>query len=224
MPLERETSARPVAEADEDEIERRLRALGSRCAVLAAAVLATAGAVGWAAVQARDADWMTSAPGASFLMAVCGMVLVLLASAAHGRILRRQADAEMEAMDGVDGAVAAGTPLPVPAAARLRGFSWATGVCFGMLAAAAVLGALAAASGKAAFYGLIVCVAVLFAMKARWPTRRAFELAYRAADTDAGRAATAAGEGRADRADRAGRAGGGGDGGDGGEESGGDSR
>jgi len=241
---ERESSPEPAAKAGEDDVERRLRALGSSCAVPAAAVLVTSGVVGWKAVGASAADWMNSAPGGSFLAAVCGMLLVLLASAAYGRILRRQADLEAEAAADLEGAgeardveavvgeggampsaaaaaaaavaaaaeaaaepaaVAAAPAAAAPAAAapaaaapaaaspeaaaalaRLRAFSWATGTCFGMLAVAAVLGALAADGGKAPLLGVVVCVAVVFAMRARWPTRGAFESAFPATGQDGG--------------------------------------
>jgi hypothetical protein len=244
MMPERESSPEPAAKAGEDDVERRLRALGSSCAVPAAAVLVTSGVVGWKAVGASAADWMNSAPGGSFLAAVCGMLLVLLASAAYGRILRRQADLEAEAAADLEGAgeardveavvgeggampsaaaaaaaavaaaaeaaaepaaVAAAPAAAAPAAAapaaaapaaaspeaaaalaRLRAFSWATGTCFGMLAVAAVLGALAADGGKAPLLGVVVCVAVVFAMRARWPTRGAFESAFPATGQDGG--------------------------------------
>jgi hypothetical protein len=188
MPLHSDTSPRPAGVAGEDEIDRRLRLLGSTCAALAVAVLATAAAVGWAALRASASDFMASPPGDSFLAALCAMVLVLLASAAHGRILRRQAAAEIDdaaEMDGVDdpdGAATAGRPRP-PAAAvtasRLSAYTWATGAWFGMLAVAAALGAVAAAGGRAPLYGLVVSVAVLFAMVARWPRRSGFEMAFR---------------------------------------------
>jgi len=249
MMPERESSPEPAAKAGENDVERRLRALGSSCAVPAAAVLVTSGVVGWKAVGASAADWMNSAPGGSFLAAVCGMLLVLLASAAYGRILRRQADLEaeeaadlegageardVEAVVGEGGAMpsaaaaaaaavaaaaeaaaepaavaaapaaaapaaaapaaaapaaaapAAASPEAAAALARLRAFSWATGTCFGMLAVAAVLGALAADGGKAPLLGVVVCVAVVFAMRARWPTRGAFESAFPATGQDGG--------------------------------------
>ncbi len=183
--LERETSPGPVATAGEEDVERRLRALGSSCAVVAAAALVTSGVVGWEAVRASAADWMTSAPGGSFLAAVCGMLLVLLASAAHGRILRRQADLEAAEAADLEGAGEA-EDVEAVVAARLRAFSWATGICFGMLAVAAVLGGLAADGGKAPLLGVVVCVAVVFAMRARWPTRGAFASAFPATGQDGG--------------------------------------
>jgi len=48
-----------------------------------------------------------------------------------------------------------------------------------MLTAAAALGAMVAGNGKAPFYGLVICIAALFSMAARWPRRSAFDLALR---------------------------------------------
>jgi hypothetical protein len=157
-------------------VERRLRTLGSVCAVLAAAVLVTAGTIGWAAGHAGAAELMASPPTGSFLIAFGALLLVLLASAVRGRILRPRAAAEQEAATD---APAGWQPPRQPAAAatRLRAYSWATGVNFGMLAAAAALGALAAASGRALLYGLVICLTALIAMAARWPRRGSFDLA-----------------------------------------------
>jgi hypothetical protein len=120
---------------------------------------------------------MTSPPANSFLIALGAMLLVLLASAVHGRILRRQDAAEPEDDPGA----AAGWQVPLPplpaVTVRLRAYSWATGVSFGMLAAAAALGAVVAKSGKALLYGLVICLAALIAMVGRWPRRSSFDLA-----------------------------------------------
>jgi hypothetical protein len=153
--------------AEDDEIARRLRVLGSVCAALTVAVLAAAAAIGWAAAGPGAGDLLVSPPFESFLIAFGAMLLVLLASAVHGRILRRQAAAELE------------EPEPAAAAARLRAYSWATGASFGMLTVAAALGAMVASAGKAPFYGLIICIAALLAMAARWPRRSGFDLALR---------------------------------------------
>jgi hypothetical protein len=160
-------------DADGGLVERRLRALGSVCAVLAAAVLVTAGTIGWAAGHADTADLMASPPTDSFLIAFGALLLVLLASPVRGRILRRQAESEQQ--DAPD-APAGWQPPRQQAAARLRAYSWATGVNFGMLAAAAALGALAVASGRALLYGLVICLTALIAMAARWPRRGSFDL------------------------------------------------
>jgi hypothetical protein len=200
---------------EERQIERRLRTLGSACAVVAAAVLVTAGTIGWAAGRAGADALMTSPPADSFLIAVGAMLLVLLASAVHRRILRQPATdldgdpagepdgdpgGELDVdrggepdgdpggePDGDRGGEPVGEPnAPVhrrpprpsraPAAVRLRAYSWATGVSFGMLAAAAALGAVVALGGKALFYGLVICLAALIAMAARWPRRSGFDL------------------------------------------------
>jgi hypothetical protein len=160
-----------------DLIERRLRTLGSICAVLAAAVLAAAGTIGWAAGRADTRDLMTSPPGDSFLIALGAMLLVLLASAVHRRILRPRLMAATEDDPGAPEAPADSAPSRPPAAARLRAYSWATGVTFGMLAAAAALGALAASAGKALLYGLVICLATLIAMAGWWPRRSGVDLA-----------------------------------------------
>jgi len=160
-------------------IARRLRALGSACAALMVAVLATAAAIGWSAVRPGAGDLMESPPFDSFLVAAGAMLLVLLASAAHGRILRRQAAAEPEESE------AAGEAEALAPAARLRAYSWATGASFGMLTAAAALGAVVAITGKAPFYGLVICIAALFSMLARWPRRSGFDLALSSDRPDA---------------------------------------
>ena len=177
---------------EEDEIARRLRILGAVCAALTVAVLATAAAIGWAAAGPAAGDLLASPPFASFLVAFGAMLLVLLASAVHGRILRRQVAAELEEREAAEDREAAEGPQAeeklaaenvepprTPAAARLRAYSWATGASFGMLAAAAALGAMVASAGKAPFYGLVICIAALFAMAARWPRRSGFDMALR---------------------------------------------
>lgn len=157
---------------EDDVIARRLRILGSVCAALTVAVLATAAAIGWVAAGPGAGDLLASPPFESFLIAFGAMLLVLLASAVHGRILRRQTAAELEEPEEADDPGKA-------EAARLRAYSWATGASFGMLAVAAALGAMVASAGKAPFYGLVICIAALFAMAARWPRRSGFDMALR---------------------------------------------
>jgi hypothetical protein len=166
---------------EDSVIARRLRVLGSACAALMVAVLATAVAIGWSAVRPGAGDLMESPPFDSFLVAAGAMLLVLLASAAYGRILRRQAAAEPEESEEAGEAEA---PAPAPAA-RLRAYSWATGASFGMLTAAAALGAVVAIAGRAPFYGLVICIAALFSMTARWPRRSGFDLALSSERPDA---------------------------------------
>jgi hypothetical protein len=225
MSLDRGTSRQPAAAGDENggengengaggeggAVARRLRVLGAVCASLLVAVLATAAAIGWTAGRPGAGDLMESPPFDSFLVALCAMLLVLLASAVYGRILRRQAAAELEeaaaaeeaaagerAAAGeksaaVDGAVEAEAAVAAEApeereravAARLRAYSWATGVSFGMLAVAAALGAVVASTGRAPLYGLVICIAALFSMAARWPRRSGFDLALRSNREDA---------------------------------------
>ncbi len=204
-------------------VERRLRTLGSVCAVLAAAVVTTAGTIGWTAGRAGGDILMSPPPADWFLVAFGAMLLVLLASAVHARILRRQADAEADAeADGGDEAEAEGgsgagsgegagaeggdgsggaAPPRVQAADRLRAYSWATGVSFGMLALAAALGGVVAQQGKALFYGLVICLAALIGMVARWPRRSGFELAL-AGGTPAGRRGATANGADAGRPER----------------------
>ena len=209
-------------EGEDGAVARRLRVLGSVCASLLVAVLATAAAIGWSASRPGAGDLMESPPVDSFLVAVGGMLLVLLASGVYGRILRRQAAGEVEEVEESAaeaeepqaweqaGAGEMGRPKEreqraaprkepeelaeaadgrrapaAPAAARLRAYSWATGVSFGMLTAAAALGATVASSGKAPFYGLVICIAALFSMVARWPRRSGFDLALRPDRPDA---------------------------------------
>ena len=157
---------------EDDVIARRLRILGSVCAALTVAVLATAAAIGWVAAGPGAGDLLASPPFESFLIAFGAMLLVLLASAVHGRILRRQTAAELEEPEEADDPGKA-------EAARLRAYSWATGASFGMLAVAAALGAMVASAGEAPFYGLVICIAALFAMAARWPRRSGFDMALR---------------------------------------------
>jgi hypothetical protein len=219
MSLDRGTSRQPAAAGDEKRgekgedgeegeggaVARRLRVLGAVCASLLVAVLATAAAIGWSAARPGAGDLMESPPFDSFLVALCAMLLVLLASAVYGRILRRQAPDELEesveaeAAAEVEGAAAADDALAAEAAAeaeepepreravaaRLRAYSWATGASFGMLAVGAALGALVASAGKAPLYGLVICIAALFSMAARWPRRSGFDLALRSDREDA---------------------------------------
>src|ERR1700724_4672683 len=117
MSLDRGTSRQPAAAGDEKRgekgedgeegeggaVARRLRVLGAVCASLLVAVLATAAAIGWSAARPGAGDLMESPPFDSFLVALCAMLLVLLASAAYGRILRRQAPDEHEEWGGAGG-------------------------------------------------------------------------------------------------------------------------
>jgi hypothetical protein len=202
--------------ADEAAIERRLRRLGSVCAVLAAAVLVSVGAIGWLAGRGGGTDWLASPPFASFLIAFGAMLLVLLSSAVHGRILRlpdlRQEEAAAaEGQEKAEGRVedvdrgaaerhsGEEDPPALTAESRLRGgwqderrsrlawsagrlraYTWATALGFAMLGVAAALGAMVAIAGQAPFYGLVICLASLLSMAARWPRRGAFEVALEA--------------------------------------------
>jgi len=187
MPSQPDIRPRPQP-AGGDAVERRLRALSSACAALAAAVLVTAGTIGWASRGGSAGAWLTSPPADSFVIAVGALLLVLLAGAVHGRIMRpaepdeSESDGERDADDGGEAqgeAPAAPPEAATWAAARLHAYSWATGVSFAMLAAAAALGAAVAAAGRAPFYGLVICIASLLAMAARWPRRSGFDLALR---------------------------------------------
>jgi hypothetical protein len=152
----------------DDSVERRLRRLGSVCAALAAAVLVSAGGLGWRVFTAGGADWRSPAPPmSSFLAAFGGLLLVLLASAAHARILRVEEADEIEESNSEE---------PSWVAARLRAYSVATGVAFGMLALAAGLAVGVGTVGGAPFYGLVICLAGLFGMLAKWPRRSGFDL------------------------------------------------
>ena len=193
---ERGTSLPPAVAGGEDggrngedgAVARRLRVLGSVCASLLVAVLAATAAIGWSAARPGAGDLMESPPAGAFLAAVGAMLLVLLSSAVHGRILRRQATSEAEDLEELEGSAVAeepGEPKAGEEAARLRAYTWATGASFGMLAAAAALGAMVASNGKAPFYGLVICIAALFSMAARWPRRSGFDLALRPDRPDA---------------------------------------
>lgn len=181
----------------EAAIEGRLRRLGTAGAVLAAAVLVAAGAIGWVAGRGGATDWLASPPSGSFLIAFGAMLLVLLSSAVHGRVLRLPAPRQAEAED-IDSLVPAEEGISLgPAgedgrggawrdegqrrrawpAERLRAYSWATGILFAMLGVAAGLGVSVAIAGQAPFYGLVICLASLLGMAARWPRRGAFEVA-----------------------------------------------
>jgi hypothetical protein len=202
LPSERENPPRPelAAAAGDRDVERRLRTLASACAAPAAAALVAAGTIGWMAMRGAGSggigdtsgpgnpgNWQASPPSGSFLAAVGAMLLVLLASAAHGRILRRPGSDGSDGFggsDGLDGSDrsdgSAGSDRAGPAvwvAERLSAYSWATGVAFAMLAAAVALGAALALGGKAPFYGLVICLASLAVMAARWPRRATFDLA-----------------------------------------------
>src|ERR1700720_2298472 len=118
MSLDRGASRQPAAAGDENggengedsesgAVARRLRVLGAVCASLLVAVLATAAAIGWSAARPGAGDLMESPPFDSFLVALCAMLLVLLASAVYGRILRRQAAAELEEATAAEGALGA---------------------------------------------------------------------------------------------------------------------
>jgi hypothetical protein len=167
-----------TAARDEAAVERRLRRLGSRCAVPAAAALVAAGTIGWMAGRGGAPDWMASPPADSFLIALAGLLLVLLSSGVYGRILRRDAAPELEPDDGA--AEERRRPPLAWAEERLSAYSRATGIAFAMLTVAAGVGALVAIAGKAPLYGLVICLASLLSMAARWPRRSGFDLALEA--------------------------------------------
>jgi hypothetical protein len=166
-----------TAAGEEAAVARRLRRLGSRCAVPAAAVMVAAGTIGWTAGRGGGADWMASPPAGSFLIALGGLLLVLLSSGVYGRILRRPAALEPEP-DGGAGGVR--PPPPVWAEERLRAYARATAITFALLAVAAGVGAMVAIAGRAPTYGLVICLASLLSMAARWPRRSGFDLALEA--------------------------------------------
>ncbi len=93
-------------DADQEaRVERRLRRLGSICAIPAAAALVAAGAMAW--VLARDvaATSGASPPAASFLLAFGAMLLILLSRPLRANILRRADERELDAdADDGDGA------------------------------------------------------------------------------------------------------------------------
>jgi hypothetical protein len=193
--------AHPVAD-EVAAVERRLRRLGTAGAVLAAAVLVAAGTIGWMAGRGGGTDWLASPPAGSFLIAFGAMLLVLLSSAVHGKILRLPAPPDAEDGDRLapaDEEDAPGAPAGDGGrggrggdwrqepqrrrawwAERLRAYSWATGALFAMLGVAAGLGVSVAIAGQAPFYGLVICLASLLGMAARWPRRGAFEVALEA--------------------------------------------
>src|SRR5258708_734066 len=131
---------------------------------------------------------MTSPPADSFLIAVGAMLLALLASAVHRRILRQPAsDLDDDPAgepdgdrggepDGEPNAPAHRRPPRAAAAVRARAHYLATAGSLGMLAAAAARGAVVALGGRALFYGLVICLAALIGMVARWPRRSGFDL------------------------------------------------
>ncbi len=147
------------------------------------------------------------------MIAFGAMVLVLLSSAVHGRILRLPMPREepagaaaggetVERLAGETAQAAGGETVEAAgeeggsgtgddwdaerrrrrawSAGRLRAYSWAIGIGFAMLGVAAALGATVAIAGRAPFYGLVVCLASLLGMAARWPRRSAFEVALEA--------------------------------------------
>jgi hypothetical protein len=211
------------APAEEDEVDARLRRLGAICAPLAAAVVVAVGAIVWVAERDEVSGWVTSPPANSFLVALGAMLLILLSSAAHTRLLRRDVDldadeaagdadelageadeAAREAADDVAGEAAGeAVAVPPPAVARtaraarsaelLQAFWRATLVSFAMQALAAALGVAVALGGNAPFYGLVICLAALLGMVARWPRRRRFEMLL--AEDEAGTPGSPAGGG-----------------------------
>jgi hypothetical protein len=172
----------PVASRHEDAdltaaaVERRLRLLSAACAAPAAGALAASGAIVWAARQGEAEAWLVSPPAPSFLLALAGLLLVLLSSAARARILRGARPAE----SGGEGETAGweeGGNEACDAAWWLRVYSRATGVSFAMLAAAVALGGTVALRGRAPLYGLVICLVSLICMAERWPRRSGLEMA-----------------------------------------------
>jgi hypothetical protein len=184
---------RPVgAGGDGDEglgqeaVEERLRRLSSACAVPAAAAAVTVGALAWTAERDGGAGMLVQPPAGSFLLALGALLMVLLSSGVHRRILRRAVDAAAGEETVGEAQGLAGPGVAELAAARggvagerglLAAYTWATGVSFGMLGVAVVAGALVGLGGGAPFYGLVICLASLLAMVVRWPRRGHFDVA-----------------------------------------------
>jgi hypothetical protein len=99
-------------------VERRLRRLGSICAIPAAAALVAAGAMAW--VLARDvaATSGASPPAASFLLAFAAMLLILLSRPLRANILRRAEERGLDANADADADSDAGADDPGGAAER----------------------------------------------------------------------------------------------------------
>jgi hypothetical protein len=149
--------------ASEAAVERRLSRLRTACSVPAAAGVAASAAIVWTAEGRGAEGWLGSPPTESFVMALGALLVVLLASAARARILRRARE------EGLGEADAAGGWLGV--------YSRATAVHFAMLAVAVALGGMVALRGRAPFYGLVICLASLLSMTARWPRRAGLAVA-----------------------------------------------
>src|ERR1700722_16702360 len=85
-----------------ENVERTLRRLSTACSVPAAAALAASDAILWSGVSGETGAWLASPPTDSFLAALAAMLLVLISSAARGRILRRKETWEGD-LEGEDG-------------------------------------------------------------------------------------------------------------------------
>jgi hypothetical protein len=168
--------------APSGEVERRLWRLSSLCAVPAAAALVAVGGIAWKASTDAVDGWLGSPPSASFFLTTAALFMVVLTSAMRGRMMARPPSApdgdvapgDAREADGVGRAAA-----PAGTAERWREpwsrYSRYTVATFVMLSLAIAAGASVGLVGHAPFYGVVLCLASLLAMVARWPRASVFE-------------------------------------------------
>jgi len=154
-------------------IDDRLRRLATICMALAGSVGLYALLIYLLVERSGEHDWMEKPGTAAFALALVGMLMVFLSSAARSSILRRAVDEEddrEEPEEGKDRPERKGKKERLLAA-----FDKATLVSFALIEAGALLGLASAWVSRISFYGLLICVTGLFVMVIRWPRRSLLE-------------------------------------------------
>jgi hypothetical protein len=133
------------------EYAHRLRPVVRICRALGGTVVLFA-ILSWTLTRQAGAGLPPMVPLALSLLAA---VLILLSSRFRSSVLRRAFPRSVE--------------LPAKPDAVLAAYAKATLISFAILEAAALLGLVVSMTSGSAFYGILLCVAILFAMLTRWP-------------------------------------------------------
>jgi hypothetical protein len=154
-------------------LDDRLRRWATVCMALAGSVGLYALLIYLLVERSGEHDWMDKPATGAFLLALAGMLLVFLSSAARASVLRRAVDGEDEREDGDQDLKDGKDPRDGRDKAErlVAAFGKATLLSFALIEAGAVLGLAGALVSRISLYGLLICAASLFAMIVRWPRR-----------------------------------------------------
>lgn len=152
-------------------LDERLRRWATVCMALAGSVGLYALLIYLLVERSGEHDWMDKPGTGPFTLALAGMLLVFLSSAARASVLRRAVDGEDERDEGEPAAGAGAAAAEGRSERLVAAFGKATLLSFVLMEAGAVLGLAGALASRISLYGLLICAASLFAMIVRWPRR-----------------------------------------------------